>query len=37
VNVSILGAAGEVGRALSVHLLRGGFMLPGKSKRDCRR
>lgn len=27
-NVSILGAAGEVGRALAVHLLRGGFMTP---------
>lgn len=26
VNVSVLGAAGEVGRALSVHLLRGGFL-----------
>lgn len=27
-NVTILGAAGEVGRALSTHLLCGGFMLP---------
>lgn len=27
-NVSVLGAAGEVGRAFCVHLLRGGFMKP---------
>jgi malate dehydrogenase len=28
VNISIVGAAGEVGRALALHLLRGGLLGP---------